>query len=49
MAIALSNCLRNQQENVHPDCKPAGCGLSDDRISSQSMYNPEQFSLLKHP
>lgn len=41
MTIILSNYLKSQQENEHPDHKTDGCGLSEDSIGSQSMYNPE--------
>lgn len=28
------------------DLKTDGCGLSEDRVSGQSVYNPEKLSLL---
>lgn len=46
MAIILNNWLRSQRGNGHPDHEIDGCGLSKDRISSQSMYDPGWLILL---
>lgn len=40
-AIVLSSCARSQQKNGYLDHTSGGCEPSEDRISSQSMYNPE--------